>query len=98
MTGVSAMMCASPPKSVAIPPGSRLAARKVILNDLSPAACHIAYNYCYSGLLDLEALIEEREILSRKFKKNSIGCIEQNMMTDLLYLFITLFGQIFSNV
>ena len=57
MTGVAAMMCASPPQGVAIPSGAKLGARKVILNDLSPAACHIAYNYCTP--LDVEALKRE---------------------------------------
>jgi len=44
MTGVAAMMCARPPLGVEIPAGAQLGARKAILNDLSPAACHIAYN------------------------------------------------------
>jgi hypothetical protein len=57
MTGVAAMMCASPLQGVAIPLGAKLGARKVILNDLSPAACHIAYNYCTP--VDVEALKRE---------------------------------------
>src|SRR5262249_31748026 len=27
-------------------PGAKKGSRRAILNDLSPAACHIAYNYC----------------------------------------------------
>ena len=50
MTGVAAMMCAKPV-------GAQLGPRKAILNDLSPAACHIAYNYCTS--VDVEALKQE---------------------------------------
>ncbi|MBI4331095.1 MAG: hypothetical protein HY673_07440 [Chloroflexi bacterium] len=46
MTGVAAMMCAHPPFGIEVSPGAKLGARKAILNDLSPAACHIAYNYC----------------------------------------------------
>ena len=57
MTGVAAMMCAKPPRSVDIPLGAQLGLRKAILNDLSPAACHIAYNYCTS--VDVEALKQE---------------------------------------
>ena len=54
MTGVAAMMCARPPISVEIPLPAQLGTRKAILNDLSPAACHIAYNYCTP--VDVEAL------------------------------------------
>jgi len=57
MTGVAAMMCAKPPRSIDVPPGARLGPRKAILNDLSPAACHIAYNYCTP--VDMEALQRE---------------------------------------
>ncbi|MGD1079674.1 MAG: DNA methyltransferase [Candidatus Sulfotelmatobacter sp.] len=48
MTGVAAQMCAQPPADIL---GSfpelkdRIGPRACILNDLSPAACHIAYNY-----------------------------------------------------
>jgi predicted RNA-binding Zn-ribbon protein involved in translation (DUF1610 family) len=37
--------------------GAQLGPRKAILNDLSPAACHIAYNYCTP--VDVEALKRE---------------------------------------
>jgi len=47
MTGVAAMMCAQPPNGVIVPAGAKLGARCAILNDLSPAACHIAYNYTH---------------------------------------------------
>jgi hypothetical protein len=47
MTGVAAMMCAQPPKGAIIPAGAKIGARRAILNDLSPAACHIAYNYTH---------------------------------------------------
>jgi predicted RNA-binding Zn-ribbon protein involved in translation (DUF1610 family) len=57
MTGVAAMMCAKPPRSIDIPSGAQLGPRKVILNDLSPAACHIAYNYCTP--VDVEVLKQE---------------------------------------
>src|SRR5271165_2427981 len=48
MTGVAAQMCSQPPADIL---GSfpdlrdRVGSRACILNDLSPAACHIAYNY-----------------------------------------------------
>lgn len=57
MTGVAAMMCAQPPKGVIVPAGAKLGARKAILNDLSPAACHIAYNYTHP--VDAQALKAE---------------------------------------
>jgi len=47
MTGVAAMISANPPKDLLdAVPGSKIGGRRTILNDLSPAACHIAYNYC----------------------------------------------------
>ncbi len=48
MTGVAAQMCADPPKDILqqFPElADRVGPRACILNDLSPAACHIAYNY-----------------------------------------------------
>ncbi len=59
MTGVAAMLCAQPPHGIEAPPGSRLGARAAILNDLSPAACHIAYNYTHP--VDVRALKAEFE-------------------------------------
>jgi DNA modification methylase len=57
MTGVAAMMCAQATKGVIVPAGAKLGARKAILNDLSPAACHIAYNYTHP--VDAHALKSE---------------------------------------
>ncbi|MGH8069732.1 MAG: DNA methyltransferase [Candidatus Entotheonellia bacterium] len=54
MTGMAAMMCTKPPMWIEIPTGAKFGARTAILNDLSPAACHIAYNYCTS--IDAESL------------------------------------------
>jgi hypothetical protein len=48
MTGVAAQMCAQPPADILeqFPElKDRVGPRACILNDLSPAACHIAYNY-----------------------------------------------------
>jgi len=48
MTGVAALLCARPPADIleAFPHfRERVGPRHVILNDLSPAAAHIAYNY-----------------------------------------------------
>ena len=48
MIGVAAQMCANPPADIltAFPElEARVGPRASILNDLSPAACHIAYNY-----------------------------------------------------
>ncbi len=48
MTGVAAQMCADPPADILEQSPElrdRVGPRVCILNDLSPAACHIAYNY-----------------------------------------------------
>ena len=48
MTGVAAQMCAQPPADLLeqFPElKDRVGPRTCLLNDLSPAACHIAYNY-----------------------------------------------------
>ncbi|MCG2660501.1 MAG: hypothetical protein L6437_09680, partial [Kiritimatiellae bacterium] len=48
MTGVATQMCANPPSDILAQfPDlkDRVGPRACILNDLSPAACHIAYNY-----------------------------------------------------
>lgn len=58
MTGVAAMMCAHPPaEALRLVPGARPGPRYAILNDLSPAAVHIAYNYCTP--VDVNALKAE---------------------------------------
>jgi DNA modification methylase len=48
MTGVATLMCANPPADLLeqFPElKERVGLRRAVLNDLSPAACHIAYNY-----------------------------------------------------
>jgi DNA modification methylase len=62
MTGVAAQMCAEPPADIleSFPElKERVGPRACILNDLSPAACHIAYNY--NTPVDVEALRQEFE-------------------------------------
>lgn len=62
MVGVAAQMCARPPADILeqFPElKDRLGPRACILNDLSPAACHIAYNY--NTPVDVEALKREFE-------------------------------------
>ena len=57
MTGVAAQMCANPPEDLLAQfPDlkDRLGPRACIMNDLSPAACHIAYNY--NTPVDVDAL------------------------------------------
>jgi hypothetical protein len=67
MTGVAAMMCAEPPRDILeMVPGAKKGARRAVLNDLSPAACHIAYNYCTP--VDPEALRREFERIERAVK------------------------------
>lgn len=60
MTGVAAQMCAQPPADLLeqFPDlKDRVGSRACILNDLSPAACHIAYNY--NTPVDIAALRRE---------------------------------------
>lgn len=57
MTGVAAQMCTEPPIDILeqFPElKERVGSRACVLNDLSPAACHIAYNY--NTAVDVEAL------------------------------------------
>lgn len=60
MTGVASQMCADPPGDLleSFPElKDRIGPRACILNDLSPAACHIAYNY--NTPVNVAALREE---------------------------------------
>lgn len=69
MTGVAAQMCADPPKDILeqFPDlADRAGPRACILNDLSPAACHIAYNYNTS--VDVDALKHEFERIKAAVK------------------------------
>jgi hypothetical protein len=62
MTGVAAQMCANPPKDLLeqFPDlKEQIGSRACILSDLSPAACHIAYNY--NTPVDIDALRQELE-------------------------------------
>jgi hypothetical protein len=69
MTGVAAQMCADPPKDLLeqFPElKDRVGPRACILNDLSPAACHIAYNY--NTPVDVDALRHEFERIKAAVK------------------------------
>jgi hypothetical protein len=69
MTGVAAQMCANPPADILeqFPElKDRVGPRACILNDLSPAACHIAYNY--NTPVDVEALKREFERIKAAVK------------------------------
>jgi len=70
MTGVAARMCADPPADILeqFPElKDRVGPRACILNDLSPAACHIAYNY--NTPVDVEALKREFERIKAAVKE-----------------------------
>jgi len=70
MTGVAAQMCANPPADILeqFPElKDRVGPRACILNDLSPAACHIAYNY--NTPVDVEALKREFERIKAAVKE-----------------------------
>ena len=69
MTGVAAQMCAEPPADIidSFPElKDRVGPRVCILNDLSPAACHIAYNY--NTPVDVETLKRELERIKAAVK------------------------------
>ena len=69
MTGVAAQMCANPPADLLeqFPElKERVGPRHVILNDLSPAACHIAYNY--NTPVDVHVLRREFERIKAAVK------------------------------
>jgi DNA modification methylase len=69
MTGVAAQMCANPPADLLAQfPDlkDRVGPRVCILNDLSPAACHIAYNY--NTPVDVDALRREFERIKAAIK------------------------------
>jgi 16S rRNA G966 N2-methylase RsmD len=69
MTGVAAQMCAAPPGDILeqFPElKDRVGPRACILNDLSPAACHIAYNY--NTPVDVNALKKEFERIKAAIK------------------------------
>ena len=70
MTGVAAQMCANPPADILeqFPElKDRVGPRACILNDLSPAACHIAYNY--NTPVDVEALKREFDRIKAAVKE-----------------------------
>jgi len=68
MTGVAALMCAHPPaEALHLVPGAQPGPRYAVLNDLSPAATHIAYNYCTP--VDVEALRREFERIKAAVKE-----------------------------
>ncbi|HOC57649.1 MAG TPA: DNA methyltransferase [Verrucomicrobiota bacterium] len=69
MTGVAAQMCAKPPADILeqFPElKDRVGPRACILNDLSPAACHIAYNY--NTPVDVRTLKQEFERIKAAVK------------------------------
>ena len=69
MTGMAAQMCAKSPEDIldSFPElKERVGPRACLLNDLSPAACHIAYNY--NTPVDVEALKREFERIKSAVK------------------------------
>ncbi len=69
MTGVAAQMCADPPADILeqFPElKTRVGLRARILNDLSPAACHIAYNY--NTPVDVDVINREFERIKAAVK------------------------------
>jgi DNA modification methylase len=70
MTGVAAQICAEPPTDILgqFPElKERVGSRACVLNDLSPAACHIAYNY--NTPVDVEAFKKEVEKIKSAVKE-----------------------------
>ena len=69
MTGVATQMCAAPPPDLLVQfadLADRVGPRACILNDLSPAACHIAHNY--NTPVDVDALRSEYERIKAAVK------------------------------
>lgn len=69
MTGVAAQLCGDPPKDLMIQfpeLQERVGPRACLLNDLSPAACHIAYNY--NTPVNVDALRHEYERIKAEVK------------------------------
>ncbi len=74
MTGVAAQMCANPPSDILqqFPElKDRVGPRACLLNDLSPAACHIAYNY--NTPVDVAVLKREFEHIKTAVKEEFDG-------------------------
>ena len=70
MAGIAAQMCANPPADILeqFPElKDRVGPRVCYLNDLSPAACHIAYNY--NAPLDVEGLKREFDRIKAAVKE-----------------------------
>jgi DNA modification methylase len=70
MTGIAAQLCANPPADILAQYPEfkdRLGPRACILNDLSPAACHIAYNY--NTPVDVNGLEQEFERIKAAVKE-----------------------------
>ena len=70
MTGVAALMCSNPPEDILeqFPElRGRIGPRRAILNDLSPAAYHIARNYCTP--VDVDALRREFDRIKAAVKE-----------------------------
>jgi len=68
MTGVAALMCAHPPsEALHMVSGAQPGPRYAVLNDLSPAATHIATNYCTP--VDVETLKREFERIKAEVKE-----------------------------
>ena len=70
MTGVAAQLCADPPADLLTQYPElkdRVGPRACILNDLSPAACHIAYNY--NTPVDVATLRREFERIKASVQK-----------------------------
>ena len=55
----------------------QLGARQAVLNDLSPAATFIAYNY--NTPVDAEAFKEEAERILAEVERNAAGCTRRSM-------------------
>jgi hypothetical protein len=69
MTGAAAQMCSAPPEDILqqFPDlKHRIGSRACILNDLSPAACHIAYNF--NTPVDIDAFRQEFERIKAAVK------------------------------
>jgi DNA modification methylase len=95
MTGVAAMMCKHPVLAL-ITAGAQVGTRRAILNDLSPAACHITYNNTHPVNVELleteferimEELNEEFEWLYGTVRNGNKAIIQYTIWSDIVECF-----------
>lgn len=86
MTGVAAQMCGTDNymlQQELKADENNWGRRNAILNDLSPVATYITYNY--NSLVDTTAFVEEGKKYSKKSKRSVVGCTKPHIPQIPLY-------------